>query len=424
MTNSVNFDLTHKQYEAIDLLVSDAKNIMCYGGSRSGKTFLLTYAIFVRAALEPESRHCILRSAFAHAIQSIWLDTIPKMLQIALPDCGAKPNKSRYYYTLPNGSEVWVGGLDNADRAEKILGNEYSTMYFNECSQLDYQTIQLARTRLAQKNGLVKKTYYDQNPPKKSHWSYWLFESKIDPLDDEALDDPDNYASILMNPKDNMANIDEEYLNLLAKMSDKDKKRFLYGEYDDESDGVAYYAFKRDEHVRPVKKYPGTIFVGMDFNVMPMTAIVCQLIDNKIQVFDEVYLENSDTFKMCAELKRRGYGGVQVIPDSTGRNRKTSGQSDFDIIRDHGFTIMSTHNPFVTDRVNNVNRLFTNNEIIIDNKCKKLIADLQKVTWKNNKLDQTGNNKMLTHISDCLGYACHKLKPFKQLDLRPRVGKR
>jgi PBSX family phage terminase large subunit len=393
-----DFDLTEKQYEAVDLMASGCKNVMCYGGSRSGKTFLLCYAIFVRAAREPNSRHCILRAKFAHAIQSIWLDTIPKMLAIAMPDCGAKPNRSRYYYTLPNGSEVWVGGLDNADRAEKILGNEYSTMYFNECSQLDYQSITLARTRLAQQNGLRKVTYYDQNPPKKSHWSYWLFEKHIDPIEDEALDDGFDYQSILMNPEDNIDNIDPEYLKLLEKMPEKDKKRFLLGLYDDESDGNAYYSFKRDQHVKPVKKLPGTYFIGTDFNVDPMTSVIVQLVDNQIQVIDEVFLHNSDTYKLCAELKKRGYAGLQVIPDSTGRNRKTSGQSDFDILKDHGFVVMSTYNPFVTDRVNNVNRLFTNNEIVIDNKCKKLIADLEKVVWRDNKLDQKTDKTPYAHF--------------------------
>jgi PBSX family phage terminase large subunit len=373
------FDLTEKQYEAVDLMQSGAKNIMCYGGSRSGKTFLISYILFLRAILHPGSRHCILREKFAHAVQSIWLDTIPKMLNIALPELKYTRNQTRFYYTLSNGSEIWVGGLDNPDKAEKILGNEYSSIYFNECSQLDYDSITKARTRLAQKNDLKKLTYYDQNPPKKSHWSYWLFEQKINPMDDEALSNPEDYVSILMNPEDNIDNIDHEYLALLKSMPLKDQKRFLLGLYDDESDGNVYYSFSRDNHVKDLKKYPGTIFVGMDFNVDPMASIVAQIIDNKIHVIDEVYLNNSDTYKMCAELKRRGYAGLQVIPDSTGRNRKTSGQSDFDIIRDNGFTIMPTYNPFVTDRVNNVNRLFANNEIIIDTKCKKLIADLQKV---------------------------------------------
>ena len=54
---------------------------------------------------------------------------------------------------------------------EECSYHEERTIYFNECSQLSYSSIQLARTRLAEKNGLVKRTYYDENPPTKSHWS-------------------------------------------------------------------------------------------------------------------------------------------------------------------------------------------------------------------------------------------------------------
>ena len=385
---------------------------MLYGGSRSGKTYILVHALVTRALKEPNSRHIILRQNFNHAKRSIWLDTLPKVLSLSFPGLNPKANKTDYYYTFHNGSELWIGGLDDDDRVEKILGNEYSSIYFNECSQLDYSSVQMARTRLAQKNGLVKKTYYDENPPTKSHWSYWLFEKHLDPLNDCPLEDPENYASMLMNPNDNMDNIDADYLKLLNSMPEKERNRILLGLFNDESDGQVYYAFKRESVVRPVTRNAGTVFVGMDFNVDPMTAAIFQVVNDQFLFLDEVYLNNSDTYKMSNELIKMGYGGAKIIPDSTGRNRKTSGQSDFDILKQNGFAIESTFNPFVTDRVNNVNRLLAADRVVIDPKCKKLINDLEKVTWKDNKLNQSGESKHLTHISDAFGYGLWKLDPF------------
>lgn len=384
---------------------------MLYGGSRSGKTLILIHSIFIRA-LKCKSRHIILRQNFNHVKRSIWLDTIPKVLALAFPGLNPKHNKTDYFYTLENGSEIWIGGLDDKERVEKILGNEYSTIYFNECSQLDYASIQLAKTRLAEKNILVKKVYYDENPPTKSHWSYWLFEKKLDPVENVPLNDPENYKSLLMNPQDNIDNIDEGYIKLLNSMPEKERNRFLNGLYNDESEGQVYHAFVRDKHVKPVTKSPGTIFIGQDFNVNPMTSAIFQFTDNKFKFLDEVYLENSDTYKASSELIKKGYKGAKIIPDSTGRNRKTSGQSDFDILKEAGFVIESTYNPFVGDRVNNFNRLLTSGRIEIDPKCKKLINDLEKVTWKDNKLNQSGSSKMLTHISDAAGYGLWKLDPF------------
>jgi PBSX family phage terminase large subunit len=421
---TVSFSKTEKQKEATKLMASNHKHIMLLGGSRSGKTFIIVRNIIVRACKEPNSRHVSLRKTFNSVKTSIFLDTLPKVLAICFPDLQVTYNKTDYYITFPNGSEYWFAGLDDDKRVEKILGKEYSTIHFNEVTQLDYRSVQIALTRLAQKNNLSKKVYYDMNPGNKSSWSYHLFIKKLNPVDNEPLSNPDDYVWMRINPIDNMQNIDEDYLNMLNSMPELERIRFLNGEFNDESDGQVYHAFRRDIHVTPIeRKQHTTWYIGLDFNVNPMTASIMQIIDDKIEVFDEVFLTNSDTPQMISELKRRGYAGLKVIPDSTGANRKTSGASDFQLLREAGFQVMQTHNPFVTDRVNNVNRLFNSNKIKIDPKCKKLINDLEKVVWKDNKLDQK-TDKLLTHMSDNFGYACHKLMPMIKIDITPATSGR
>jgi len=375
--------------------------------SRSGKTFIAIYAIIVRAA-KVESTHCILRSKFNAAKKSIWLKTLPDVLNLCFPDLPIKWNRSDFFITLPNKSKIWIGGLDDKERVEKILGQEYSTIYFNECSEISYHAINTAKTRLAEKNSLKNKFYYDQNPATKIHWAYWLWERHFDPEKEKPVNRKD-YVSIRMNPMDNLENIDEDYLQILEEMPEDKRERFLLGLYSDADDGQVYYEFDRDIHVKSVKRMPGSVLIGMDFNVHPMTSIQCSMVNNCFHIFDEVYQENSDTPKMMSELSKRGYAGGYVYPDSTGKNRKTSGFTDFQIIKDAGFTIKGVTNPFVNDRVNNINRLLKAGRIIIDPKCRKLINDLEKVAWKDNKLDQKGENAMLTHISDCLGYLCWAL---------------
>jgi hypothetical protein len=66
----------------------------------------------------------------------------------------------------------------------------------------------------------------------------------------------------------------------------------------------------------------------------------------------------------------------------------------------------------VVDRINNINRLFREDRIIIDSSCKKLIADLEKVSWKDGALDKK-TDPMITHISDALGYLCWALDPLE-----------
>jgi phage terminase large subunit len=337
-------------------------------------------------------------------------------MSLRFPGLPYKENKTDYYIELPNGSEVWIAGLDDAKRVEKILGKEYSTLYFNECSQISYKSIQVALTRLAEKNELTKKAYFDENPPSKKHWSYWLFFKHIDPIDNKPVHKK-SYSHILMNPEDNIENIDKDYLTeVLDKLSDADKDRFKYGKFAEEDDGQAYYAFNRDKHVTDFNpQLRGTTLVGMDFNVSPMTAVICAYQNGIFYVFDEAFLGEkgwADTFKMTAYLKEKGYSGAKIYPDSTGKNRRTSGKSDHLILEEAGFYVERTFNPLVIDRVNNINRLLTQDRIKIHESCHKLITDLEKVSWKDGVLDQK-SDKTLTHISDALGYLCWGIDPIE-----------
>lgn len=231
---------------------------------------------------------------------------------------------------------------------------------------------------------------------------------------------------INMETRDNSFNPDGYYASLVAAYGGEDTplaRQELFGEFVNVTLGKAYYAFNREEHTRSLSRVAGSIVIGMDFNVDPMTATVCQIQGNEIHVIDEVFLRNADTFKMCDALLKKGYGGAYIFPDSTGKNRKTSGKSDFIILREYGFTIKSTRNPLVFDRVNNLNRLLSSNRIIIDPKCKYLIKDLERVNWRGNSLDQK-SDPLLTHITDGIGYLAWSLFKIssgaKPLDSIPR----
>lgn len=123
-----DFRLTAKQEEAQELLNGPAQHVMLAGGSRSGKTVLCVRKILQRALKAPGSRHAILRFRFGHCIQSIVHGTYPWVRKNCFPQIPYAPkevNHSLWYATLPGGSEVWFGGLDDKERVEKILGNEY-----------------------------------------------------------------------------------------------------------------------------------------------------------------------------------------------------------------------------------------------------------------------------------------------------------
>ena len=235
--------LTDRQQEAQEIIAGPATHICLVGGSRSGKTFLFTRNLVARAIKAPESRHAIFRFRLSHLVSSVFLDTFPKVMKLCWPGLTFDPHVQEKYVTLPNGSEIWFAGLDDKDRTEKILGMEFATLYFNECSQIPYNSIAMARTRLSQKveqridgyapEPLRLRAFYDENPPSKNHWTYRTFIEKTDPDTRTPLANPNDYAVFFINPIDNMANLSSEYIGQLESLPAKMRARFLEGRFAD-----------------------------------------------------------------------------------------------------------------------------------------------------------------------------------------------
>lgn len=236
------FSLTPKQEQANALLAGSATHCMLFGGSRSGKTYVLTRAVCARAIKAAKSRHAILRYRFNAVKNSIVFDTFPKVMELCFPGVKYSLNKTDFYAEFPNGSQIWFAGLDDKERTEKILGMEFVTLYLNECSQIPYGSVETALTRLAQKcqqviggksSELKTRAYYDCNPPSKAHWSYQIFKLGRRPDSKQELGNPADYSSMQINPGDNVENLTAGYLESLKSLSARARKRFLEGEFAD-----------------------------------------------------------------------------------------------------------------------------------------------------------------------------------------------
>jgi phage terminase large subunit len=227
---SSTFAPTAKQEEAQNLLSSAKRHTLLVGGSRSGKTTLLVHEVVRRALQSDRSRHAILRLHANAARASIALDTLPKVFRLWFPGRALKRHRAEGYFSLENESEIWIGGLDDNERVEKILGKEYATIFLNECSQIPYSSVMIALTRLAQGvEGLNQAAYYDLNPTSKGHWTNVLFGDKRDPISRQPLANPDDYERMFLNPSDNAAHLSPHYLQSLQALPERQRKRFFEG---------------------------------------------------------------------------------------------------------------------------------------------------------------------------------------------------
>lgn len=255
------------------------RHTLLYGGSRSGKTYLIVLCIVIRALYYPGSRHLIYRLRLKDAIQSIWLETLPKVIASFRGLGGiVKANETRHVMEFPNGSEIWVAGVDDARSEDSVLGKEYATIYPNEASQIPYLTAWKVRTRLAQKvPGCVNREFVDLNPTTRAHWTAKEFVYHIDPAhstpgDRKPIDDPESYTWYQLNPSGNVENLDAEYLRSLANAPESMRRRFYEGEYSDDNSLLVfpfpesgYYAGKDFENwVREVGPGNVRLTAGLD----------------------------------------------------------------------------------------------------------------------------------------------------------------
>ena len=237
-----HFKYSNAQQEALAMLGSGARFCLLYGGSRSGKTFVLCCALVIRALKGPGSRHAVIRRHFNGVRSAVGNDTMPKALRTRFPGLEYEYSKTDSVFKFSNGSEIQLVGLDDAQRAEKILGREFSTLYFNECSELDFSSVQTALTRLAQNVPQVaNKAFFDCNPPGKSHWTYRMFVQKLNPADNTPLAQPEQYAMMRINPADNRENLPPGYIDdTLGTLSLRQRRRFLEGQWQDEVEGALW----------------------------------------------------------------------------------------------------------------------------------------------------------------------------------------
>jgi len=381
------YSLTEKQQAAIDE-IKGHKYFLAEGGSRSGKTFLLIMMVLARAFKYPGTRHVIVRYRLNHVKQSIWHGTLPEVA--ALMGISYKENKADWFITLLNGSEVWIGGLDDKERTEKILGNEYATIYINEASQVSYNSYSLLKTRLNPPKGVPGKFFIDYNPPSKRHWGYIVFHQLRDPLTSEPVRNEHEYSWLSMNPRDNLDNLSEGYLDTLESLSERDRERFLEGHYLDPI-GAIYHRFNESMVIDDEPDCDEYI-VGVD--LVTYAAVLIGRLPEQVIVIDELGGEDL----IASELNR-------MIVDKWGRyryrafidwNLSKSGTREFDNSR------LADKGPgSVEAGIDCINKYMEQGNFFLHSRCTRTRAEIEDY-----RRDESGRViKENDHYCDALRYA-------------------
>lgn len=375
----------------MEFLSSEERSTLFCGGIGSGKTHAGALWVIFMVYKYPGVSGCITANTYGQ-LQKATLATLFKLLNEYGIDHHYVGNKSVLYIGK---TTIFCFAMEKYDN---IRGIEVGWAWSDECAFYKEEAFDVLQGRIRDVNG--PRHWRGTTTPNGFNWLYKRFVTKP------------SSSSRVVNSKtsDNVDNLHQDYVSdLYGQYDTKLSAQELDGEFINLTSGKVYYSFDRKYNCAEKVDDGSVIFVGLDFNVHPLCGVYVILEGDKIFVVDELYLENSNTFKAAKEIKVKYESRkITVVADSTGDRRKTSAvNTDHQILRDTYLDVAKFRNPYVKDRYNNTNRLFHQNKLFISKKCTHLLEDLEQLVYDN-------KDDMLSHISDALGYICWYLDPLKK----------
>jgi phage terminase large subunit len=393
---------------AQDQVANDATRFrVVVAGRRFGKTHLSIREL-CKHAKEPGREVWYVAPTYKMAKQIVW-----RKLKNKLQDLNwvKKANETELTLQLRNGSVISLKGADNYD---SLRGVGLDFIVLDEFADIDpeawYETL---RPTLSDKQG---RALFIGTPKGIGNWAYEIYQNSIDNA---------NWQSYSFTTIDGGRVPPEE---IEAAKQDLDERTFRqeYLATFETFAGRIYYGFDRAHNVKSWDKpIPDVVYIGMDFNIDPMSAVIAVREGDSLYVIDEIRLFSSNTQEAVAEIKSRyGRSKVFVYPDPAGHQRKSSasGATDITILSNAGFVVKAPrHHTPVRDRINAVNsRLCSSSgirQLYIDPKCKYTIEGLERQTYKEGS-SQPDKDGGYDHMNDALGYMVDYLFPVKR-DIDP-----
>ena len=327
-------------------------------------------------------------------------------------------NQSKHRFTTGYGNIK----IYQLQKPQRIIGAELTYIGFDEFDVESYKNCDMAfKKSIGRMRGSEDCVIYIVTSPEGFGYTYKIF-----------VEDNNKDRYLVHGKTTDNTYLPKSYIELLESNYDKNLlKAYRDGEFVNLQAFSTYHSFKNtgeNSNVQRVSYNPTLpIQTCWDFNVSPMCCVLLQehRQSPKIRIFDCIQLHHQGseiiTERMINTIKHK-YPKAHIVafPDASGGSRHTAARySDHQLLRMSGFDVkVKSKNPPVTARVDAVNRLFDKNEMIIDPSCKSLIEDLIKTTNKVGTRDIDKSDKMLTHLSDALGYYCDYQWPV----IRPTIG--
>lgn len=368
-----------------------------YGGASSGKSHGVVQKVVLKA-LQPwkyPRRILWIRKVATTTKDSIFQDVLECLsaFQI-LKYC--KVNMSDYRIELPNGSVFLFKGMDNPEKIKSIKG--ISDVVMEEATEFTLDDYTQLTLRIRERKHKNKQIFLMFNPVSKVNWVYSYFFVKKQP---DAVIYQTTYKSNRFLDDATKSNIE-----MLANRNEAYYKIYALGEFATLDKLIFPKYERRLLNKQKLTNLPS--YFGLDFGyVNDPSAFIHLKVDeeNKIIYFIEEYVRKGMLNNEIAEtIKILGYQKEVITADSAEKK-------SIEELRRSGIHRIREAKKGPDSIIQGINFLSQYN-FVVDERCVKLIEELENYTWQKDKKTKEYMNKPIdsyNHVLDAARYAVEEI---------------
>ena len=413
MTEIKKFSLTRPQAA---IFTSGKRFRVVNAGRRFGKTWL-SGAEIMNKCINGDGKIVIYIAPTLVMARNLMWDT---WIKEHIPeDYIQHKNEQFMVMTFKNASKFYCLSAEHPDR---LRGLTADLLIVDECAMIDNSFYDVIRPIVADKHHDGEALYI--STPKGYNWFYDIY--------CKGLENPLTWDCFEYTTLDGGNVTEEEIEESKRDMSPKMFAQEYLASFETVTNRV-YYNYDRKRNMCSLDSSwgkKGDIYVGMDFNVNPMTAAIAVWERGSLYFFDEIVEKGSNTQTMAETIKRK-YPNVTVFvyPDPTARRGQTNapvGVTDMLLLKQAGFIVCAPPHAYSSkDKWNSVNTAMLNaanqsHVFVAKDKCLQLKKAWEGYAFKENESPDKSSG--LDHISDAAAYLItYKLPAFNNRVRKPVV---
>lgn len=273
---------------------------MLSGPAETGKTYAALYKLHCLALRYPRMQGVIVRK-IRDTLKTTVLQTWTRIIE----GSGVRTfgGESPVFYAYPNGSKIWVAGMD---KPGKVLSSERDVIYVNQAEELSLEDWETLTSRATGRGSRMPFTQVigDCNPGSESHWILARAnEGHLKMFYSKHIYNPTLYDQVTGV----LTQQGIKSIGVLSRMTGTRRARYFEGRWVSQ-EGVVY-EFDASVHVKPSDFKIGDdwpILLSIDFGYV--NPFVCQWWaldgDNRMYCYRYIYQTGKTVGQMADEIKR------------------------------------------------------------------------------------------------------------------------